>query len=74
MCEYHHYLLNDSVCYKCDLIIIGRFVSAIGKKFHVNCFHCSFCRKLLTDSTIGTYGYKQNGSKAYCVDCYIKLF
>jgi hypothetical protein len=49
------------LCGGCDGPVVGRVVSAMGVRWHPNCFRCSECKELLEHVS----SYERDG-KAYC--------
>jgi len=68
-CETHYHSLRGSLCYGCQKPITGRCITAMGKKFHPDCFVCAFCLKQLNKGT-----FKEQNEKPYCHQCFTKLF
>jgi hypothetical protein len=33
-------------CFVCSALISGRIITAMGNKFHPECFVCTYCRKV----------------------------
>ncbi|KAI3641106.1 hypothetical protein MIR68_000836 [Amoeboaphelidium protococcarum] len=73
-CEKHYHAARGSLCASCSKPIIGRCLTAIGKKFHPEHFVCAFCKKQLTTGGGGASTFKERDGKPYCVNDYIKLF
>jgi hypothetical protein len=40
---------RDKKCAKCELPINGQFVRAISTHFHIDCFRCQDCNKVVAD-------------------------
>jgi len=68
-CEKHYHLQRGSLCASCQKPVLGRCITAIGKRFHPEHFVCAFCMKQLAQGT-----FKENSSKPYCLGCHVKLF
>lgn len=47
----------------------GRCITAMGRKYHLEHFICSYCTRQLHSGT-----FKEYQSKPYCHPCFIKLF
>ncbi len=47
----------------------GRCITAMGRKYHVEHFICSYCTRQLQNGT-----FKEYQNKPYCHPCFIKLF
>ncbi len=57
------------VCASCQQTIHGRYIKAMGKNWHSDCFRCPVCGEL-----IGTGSFLQKGGRPYHTDCYHKKF
>ncbi|KCV69420.1 paxillin [Fonticula alba] len=68
-CEKHYHSQKGSLCAACQRPIIGRCITAIGRRFHPEHFVCAHCTRQLAGKT-----FKEQSSKAYCTSCHIKLF
>ena len=57
-------------CFVCSKLIQGRVCTAMGNKFHPECFVCTYCRGQFKERK-----YKTNprDRKPYCLDCFDKL-
>lgn len=73
-CEYHYHMERGSLCLECDKPIVGKCISASGKRYHPEHFKCSFCKKSLCNVNGSSGVYKEHASKPYCVSCHNKLF
>ena len=58
-----------ALCAWCNKPIYGRCVTAMFRKFHPECFLCSFCLKPLK---LGTF--KSKDDKPFCQPCFNRLF
>ncbi len=47
----------------------GRCITAMGRKYHVEHFICSYCTRQLQNGT-----FKEYQNKPYCHPCFVKLF
>ena len=47
----------------------GRCITAMGRKYHVEHFICSYCTRQLHSGT-----FKEYQNKPYCHPCFVKLF
>eukprot|EP00033_Pygsuia_biforma_P003432 GCRY01003761.1.p1 GENE.GCRY01003761.1~~GCRY01003761.1.p1 ORF type:complete len:409 (-),score=112.73 GCRY01003761.1:288-1514(-) len=68
-CEKHFHLKSGSLCANCEKPISGKCVSTLGKRFHPECFVCTFCVKPL-----GSNSFKSQKGQPYCLKCHKKLF
>ncbi len=60
-CERHYHELNGSLCGSCGDGIEGQYLEdEATKKYHVGCFRCGDCGKVLRD------GYFEVNGKAFC--------
>lgn len=66
-CEFHYYKLFGKICPRCQKVVTGEGVHAIGQLFHPECFLCSGCNKQLKGNV---YDYE---SKPLCKSCFSKL-
>eukprot|EP00096_Caligus_rogercresseyi_P000100 TRINITY_DN1025_c0_g2_i1.p1 TRINITY_DN1025_c0_g2~~TRINITY_DN1025_c0_g2_i1.p1 ORF type:complete len:346 (+),score=111.06 TRINITY_DN1025_c0_g2_i1:25-1062(+) len=57
-------------CFTCSQLIRGRIITARGKKFHPNCFVCSYCKKPFRNRQFKT---EEVSSNPYCHPCFEKL-
>ena len=57
------------ICARCLKPINGRCVTAMFRKFHPECFVCSYCLERLNMGT-----FKVEGEKPYCKQCFYRLF
>jgi len=62
-------LFSARICAYCSKAIEGRCITAMFRKFHPECFVCSFCLKQLNKGT-----FKEQGDKPYCHMCFDRLF
>ena len=65
-CEHDFLNLFAPCCSKCDQQIIGRFLRALNKCWHPNCFLCHTCSCPLADQ-----GFVKSGQRALCHACNI---
>lgn len=76
-CEAHYNMQIGSKCgtwYNLRLTCSGKpitskHVSALGRKWHEQCFKCTFCHNSLAGQD-----FAEERQKPYCKDCYGKLF
>ncbi|ORY59622.1 uncharacterized protein BCR38DRAFT_460295 [Pseudomassariella vexata] len=60
-CEQHYHKLNGSLCGTCHIGIEGRFLEdEANTKYHLTCFKCADCGRILSD------GYFEVNGRAYC--------
>uniref|UniRef100_A0A669CQ27 PDZ and LIM domain 5b n=1 Tax=Oreochromis niloticus TaxID=8128 RepID=A0A669CQ27_ORENI len=57
------------MCCKCNNIIRGPFLVAMGMAWHPEEFNCAHCRSSLAD-----HGFVEEGNQVYCVQCYEQFF
>jgi len=57
-------------CFVCSKMIQGRIITAMGNKFHPQCFVCTYCRKEFKDRK---YKTDPRDCKPYCFGCFDKL-
>jgi len=57
-------------CYVCKEAIRGRVITAMSKKFHPECFVCTYCRKEFKDRSFKTDPVE---NRPYCYGCFEKL-
>jgi len=57
-------------CFVCSNLIKGRIITAMGNKFHPQCFVCTYCRKEFKDRK---YKTDPRDYKPYCFGCFEKL-
>ncbi|CAF3882558.1 unnamed protein product [Rotaria magnacalcarata] len=69
LCELHYHQRRGSLCSSCQKPIGGRCITAMGRKYHVEHFICSYCTRQLQNGT-----FKEFQNKPYCHPCFVKLF
>lgn len=57
------------LCAVCRKPIQGRCITAMFRKFHPECFVCSFCQQPLKNRS-----FKEEGDKPFCHVCFDRLF
>ncbi|XP_072311590.1 PDZ and LIM domain protein 5b [Eucyclogobius newberryi] len=57
------------MCNKCNNVIRGPFLVALGKSWHPEEFNCDHCR-----SSLGVHGFVEEKGNLYCVHCYETMF
>ncbi|XP_033846119.1 PDZ and LIM domain protein 5b isoform X1 [Periophthalmus magnuspinnatus] len=57
------------VCHKCNNIIRGPFLVALGKSWHPEEFNCDHCRSSLAEN-----GFVEEKGGLYCAHCYETMF
>lgn len=65
-CERDFRTLFAPCCSKCDYYIIGRFIRALNKCWHPDCFLCTRCSRPLAD-----HGFIKSNNRALCHSCNI---
>jgi hypothetical protein len=68
-CEEHFNLQIGSKCALCGKSITGKHVNALERKWHTQCFFCTFCKNSLAGQQ-----FAEEKGKPYCKDCHKKLF
>jgi len=68
-CEAHYHMQSGSVCGGCGKVIVGRSITAFGKKWHPEEFVCAFCAFPLSGGS-----YTEHNAKPYCKECHSTLF
>lgn len=63
-CEKDFCTLFAPCCSKCNQFIIGRFIRALNKSWHPNCFQCENCQISLAD-----HGFINSKTRTLCHDC-----
>nr|XP_040563300.1 uncharacterized protein LOC121113562 [Lepeophtheirus salmonis] len=61
---------NYPTCYSCHQLIRGRIITAMAKKFHPNCFVCSYCKQTFRNRQFKT---DEGTASPYCHPCFEKL-
>lgn len=46
LCEYHYFKRLDLICYSCNTALRGPYITALGRKYHLEHFTCSACHKV----------------------------
>ncbi|XP_017291243.1 PDZ and LIM domain protein 5b isoform X2 [Kryptolebias marmoratus] len=57
------------MCCKCNKVIRGPFLVAMGMSWHPEEFNCSHCH-----SSLGERGFVEENNQVYCVRCYEQFF
>jgi paxillin len=75
-CERHFHVLRGSLCATCEQPIVGKCLSALGKKFHLDHFVCVHCKKKLTvnSGSSAVPAFKERQGQPYCIPCHIRNF
>lgn len=68
LCEFDFLLLHGNRCSRCGEIISGKFITALGEKWHEDHFTCELCGLQLNGGSF----FKRQG-KPYCKPCNEKL-
>ena len=68
-CETHYHAKRGSLCAACGKPVVGKCVTAMFRKYHIEHFVCSFCLKQLNKGV-----FKEERDKPYCHACFDKLF
>jgi len=71
-CETHYHLKRGSLCARCNNPIVGRCISASGKKFHPEHFTCVKCNKLLATGNMDDE-YKEVNGHPFCTNCAARI-
>lgn len=70
LCEQCYFRRQDLLCYSCDDALRGSYITALGKKYHVEHFTCSLC-----SAVFGTeVGYYEHEDRIYCRYHYSTLY
>lgn len=64
-CERDFRTLFAPCCAKCNHYIIGRFIRAVNKCWHPNCFLCEECQIPLAD-----HGFMRHKNRSLCHNCH----
>jgi len=70
-CETHYHLKRGSLCTRCNNPIVGRCISASGKKYHPEHFTCVQCNRLLATGMDDEY--KEVNGHPLCSICASRL-
>nr|CDS30709.1 paxillin [Hymenolepis microstoma] len=69
-CELHHRRNSGMVCAACGEPIAGnRCINAMGNRYHLQHFVCTYCLRQLSTGT-----FKERLGKPYCDPCFRQLF
>jgi len=66
-CELCYLAKKGGACAVCQKPINGKCVSALGKRYHPECFVCTFCKQTLTQAI-----FKEHNQKPFCHVCHKK--
>ncbi|CAI5755806.1 unnamed protein product [Candida verbasci] len=69
LCEFHFFYRMKLICAECNNALRGPFISALGKKYHLEHFKCSKCHKVFNSNE----SYYEHNNFIYCHYDYIKL-
>lgn len=70
LCEHDYFQRLDLICAKCDNALRGSYVTALGRKYHVDHFTCTGCPKLFGKDE----SYYDEGGKPYCFEHYASWY
>lgn len=70
LCEHCYFKRQDLLCYKCDSALRGSYITALGKKYHVDHFTCSLCSVVFGSDD----SYYEHESNIYCRYHYSTLY
>ena len=63
LCETDYFRRHDMLCFECGEALLGDYILALDRKYHVEHFGCSGC-----DKTFGAYAsYYEHDGAAYCL-------
>eukprot|EP00002_Diphylleia_rotans_P025925 TRINITY_DN5147_c0_g1_i1.p1 TRINITY_DN5147_c0_g1~~TRINITY_DN5147_c0_g1_i1.p1 ORF type:complete len:745 (-),score=128.17 TRINITY_DN5147_c0_g1_i1:180-2414(-) len=65
-CEKHYGEIFSPKCHGCQKPVIGKYLQAIGKTFHTDCFSCGQCQIPLESKT-----FYQKANMLICGDCFL---
>jgi len=68
-CETHFHARRGSLCVTCNKPVMGRCVTAMYRKYHLEHFVCTYCQRQLNKGT-----FKEQNNKPYCQQCFVRLF
>ncbi|KAJ3049794.1 hypothetical protein HK102_012416, partial [Quaeritorhiza haematococci] len=60
LCEKDYYARRSTLCATCNQPIIGKCISALGKRYHEDHFLCTFCKKVLEAGSNATSSSSSN--------------
>ena len=66
LCE-EDYRMTKPRCSVCNIPVMDRMLTAMGRKFHPACFTCSVCQAVLDGKP-----FLAEGDVVHCKDCYAR--
>lgn len=70
LCEQCYFRRQDLLCYACDGALRGSYITALGKKYHVEHFTCSLCSTVFGSDD----SYYEHEDNIYCRYHYSTLY
>ncbi|RKP19440.1 RhoGAP-domain-containing protein [Rozella allomycis CSF55] len=61
-CEKHYFEILDLICHDCKGAIRGTYVSAVGRKYHIDHFKCSVCATVFEKHEV----YYEHNDEVFC--------
>ncbi|KAI9223616.1 LIM domain protein [Blastocladiella britannica] len=68
-CEMDFHRAKGTLCEGCLKPIVGKCVNAAGRRWHPQCFLCSYCKTSLNKNP-----FREREGKAFCVPCHTRLY
>lgn len=68
-CENCYHDKYSPHCARCDQVIRGQYVSALGQPWHPECFSCTQCSRSFDSDQ-----FRKRDNKPYCEECYQQNF
>eukprot|EP00045_Choanoeca_perplexa_P004788 m.40653 g.40653 ORF g.40653 m.40653 type:complete len:411 (+) comp12766_c0_seq1:110-1342(+) len=68
-CKLHFHQQRGTICHGCAEPIIGKYLNALGNKWHPEHFTCTLCMRALAGER-----FRERKAEPYCGECYVKLF
>lgn len=65
-CEHDYLNLFSPHCSSCSYPILDKMLTALNKTWHISCFRCLSCKKVLNDES-----FLEINDEAYCKNCYV---
>jgi hypothetical protein len=66
LCVTDYFRRLDLLCYRCEEALRGNYITALGRKYHVEHFSCRDCPEVFGANAT----YYEHSGETYCYNCY----
>lgn len=70
LCEYDYFHQLDLICYSCDSALRGPYITALGRKYHLDHFKCAVCKRVFKSDE----SFYEHDDEIYCHFHYSVLY